>query len=239
MNTIAQTIEVCLESLEHGLLAQSLGATRIELCANLAEGGTTPSHGMIQACQEQLEIPIHVMLRCRAGNFDYREDEFQLMLLDAENCARIGVRGVVFGFLQEDGSLHQPYTSQMVQTCQKLGLKTTFHRAVDVCQDYLGTIHQLADLGVENVLTSGQALLAPDGIEKILEAHQQFGDQINVLAGAGIRPENVQLFLQSWITHIHFASHHYVHDQVNDAFEFGGRAAFDPEFMKALMEAIY
>ncbi len=223
-------IEVAVEALDHALRAERHGADRIELCANLTEGGTTPSYGMIKSCQDQLQIPIHVMLRCRAGNFDYSEAEFQHMMLDAEICAQVGVRGVVFGFLQSDLDLDVDKTTRMVEHCHRLGLKTTFHRAIDVCKNPLQTIPFLADIGVENLLTSGTELTAPEGLATIKAFIEHCGDRINIMAGCGINSSNVQRFMEAQVPNIHFTSHDYVSDKLNTDFEFGNRAVFDDQY---------
>ena len=223
-------VEVAVEALDHALRAETHGADRIELCANLTEGGTTPSYGMIRSCYERLRIPIHVMLRCRAGHFDYSEAEFQHMLYDAELCAQVGVRGVVFGFLRPDLSLDEDKTQRMAEHCHALGLRMTFHRAIDVCQNPMEAVGKIADWGIENVLTSGTKLTAPEGLPTIQTFMRHYGDRINILAGCGINSGNVHQFMEAGVPHIHFTSHDYVSDQLNRDFEFGHRAVFDDQY---------
>lgn len=223
-------IEVCLEAVEHAIRAEQLGANRIELCANLIEGGTTPSYGMIKSCIDHLNIPTHVMLRCRAGNFDYTPYEFDMMLYDAEAAASLGARGVVFGFLKPDLSLDVAKTEKMVKKCHDLGLKMTFHRAIDVCQNPMETAKVIAGLGVENLLTSGAELTAPKGLDLIKAYVDEIGDQINILAGCGINSKNVGRIMDAGVTNIHFTSHHYVSEKINVDFEFGSHAVFDDQY---------
>ena len=223
-------IEICLEDVEHAIRAEQLGANRIELCANLIEGGTTPSYGMIKSCIDHLEIPVHVMLRCRAGNFDYTPYEFDIMLYDAEVAAGLGARGVVFGFLNSDLSLDTKKTEKMVQKCHDLGLKMTFHRAIDVCQNPMDTAKIIAGMGVESLLTSGAKLTAPKGLDLIKAYLQEIGDQINILAGCGINSKNVRQMMDAGVTNIHFTSHNYVSEKINVDFEFGSHAVFDDQY---------
>jgi copper homeostasis protein len=223
-------IELCLEDVAHAIRAEQLGANRIELCANLIEGGTTPSYGMIKSCVDHVEIPVHVMLRCRAGNFDYTPHELDIMLHDAEAAAGLGARGVVFGFLKPDLSLDVKKTEKMVQKCHGLGLKMTFHRAIDVCQNPMDAAKIIAGLGVENLLTSGAALTAPKGLGLIKAYVEEIGDQINILAGCGINSRNVRQIVEAGVRDIHFTSHHYVAEKINVDFEFGSHAVFDDQY---------
>ncbi len=232
------TVEVALEQLDHALFAEELGADRIELCANLIEGGTTPSHGMIKACKEALNIPIHVMIRPRAGNFNYSKEEILVMKEDIRACADLGIRGVVFGCLNEDLSIDKDQSDELFSLSNKLGLKVSHHRAFDVCSNKREALDFFRQMPMENLLTSGGAIKAPLGIDYIQELHQKHGDHFNILVGCGVNADNVLHFIEAGIRNVHFTSHHYITDKVNDAFDFGSRAIYNREFTKNIIDVL-
>ncbi len=123
-------IEICVASLQSGLAAQEGGATRIELCDNLYEGGTTPSYAAIKMAVRLLDIGVHVMIRPRGGDFCYDELDFQLMQENIKACKKLKVQGVVFGILLPDGQVDVVRTQRLAELARPLS--TTFHRAFDV-----------------------------------------------------------------------------------------------------------
>ena len=156
--------EICANSLESCLAAQAAGATRVELCAGIPEGGTTPSYAEISFARKMLHTTkLHVIIRPRGGDFTYSPLEIERMGLDITMCKEIGVDGVVFGCLTADGDID-------VENCVKLlrhagGLSCTFHRAYDRCKSPLEALPKLKELGFARVLTSGQAPTAEAGID--------------------------------------------------------------------------
>lgn len=181
--------EVCLEGVDGAIAAQRGGAQRIELCAALVEGGITPSLGTIQACRDAVDIDIMVMIRPRGGDFLYSSAELDAMAKDIEACKSIGVTGVVFGMLKEDGQIDQNATRELLQLAQPLSV--TFHRAFDVARDPFQSLDTLIELGVNRVLTSGQQATVPEGKEVIRQLIERSADHIGILPGCGITPENV------------------------------------------------
>jgi len=121
--------EACVESFEKSLEAQNNGANRIELCENLAVGGTTPSYGTVKVCLEKLNIPIFPMIRARGGNFVYSKEEIEIMKEDIKAFKDLGVKGVVFGFLTSDNKIDLELTKELVDLAYPM--EVTFHKAID------------------------------------------------------------------------------------------------------------
>jgi copper homeostasis protein len=227
-------VEVAVSELSHAKKAEALGADRIELCTDLKQGGITPSYGLIKACAESLKIPVHVMIRCRPGNFNYSEEEFQLMLHDVTLCDQLGVRGVVFGFLNTALSLDETKCKFMADHCRDLGLKMTFHRAIDICKEPMSVMEKLIDLGIENVLTSGGEKKAENGLIRIKEYVDSFENRINIIAGSGLQPDNVGLFISAGVKALHLSGHTPVRG--GDEFDFGEMAIFNHERVKGVLD---
>jgi copper homeostasis protein len=182
-------IEACVDSVESAIAAEEGGAGRVELCANLIEGGTTPSDGALALCRERLGIPIRVLVRPRGGDFLYSDIDFEIMRKDVLRTKELGADGVVLGLLQADGSIDCERTERLIDAARPMGV--TFHRAFDVCHDPEEALEQLVTLGVDRVLTSGQAAGAPDGISTIARLVQLAAERIGILPGGGIDETNV------------------------------------------------
>lgn len=170
------------------------GADRIELCANLAEGGTTPSYGQVKKCREAFEVELYPIIRARGGDFLYTEDEFEIMLRDAILCKELGCDGLVIGFLNADGSIDIGRTARLVEAAYPLGI--TFHRAFDRCRDPFEALEQLIGIGCERILTSGQQPAAPDGVELVSELNKKADDRIIIMPGSGVRKENIKMLAE-------------------------------------------
>ena len=170
------------------------GADRIELCANLMEGGTTPSYGHIRQCREAFSIPIYPIIRPRGGDFLYSEEEYAIMLRDVVLCKELGCDGVVIGILLRDGGIDIRRTAALVAAAYPLGV--TFHRAFDRCLDPFIAMEQLIEIGCERILTSGQRPLAPDGLPLITALQKSSEDRIIIMPGSGIRKENIRMMAE-------------------------------------------
>lgn len=181
--------ELCIEGVDAAVAAEAAGIKRVELCAALVEGGITPSIGTIRACRDAVDIDIMVMIRPRGGDFLYSDAELTAMAKSIEACRRIGVTGVVFGLLRTDGSIDRQRTKLLLEL--SAGLSVTFHRAFDVSRDPFESMETLIGLGVDRILTSGQAATAPEGKDIIKQLIDKAGDRIRILPGCGITPENV------------------------------------------------
>lgn len=183
-----------MDSVESALAAEAGGAGRIELCDNLVEGGTTPSAGMIAECAARLAVPVFAIIRPRGGDFLYTRSELAVMLRDIRVAADGGAAGVVIGALRSDASIDEEYTADLHDAARPLGV--TFHRAFDVCPDPDRALDTLVTLGVDRVLTSGQAATAVEGIPCLRRLVERAAGRIAILAGGGITDETVGRIVQ-------------------------------------------
>ncbi len=221
-------VEICIDSLDQALAAEACGAHRLELCSNLLEGGTTPGFGMTRAITQQCSLPVYNMIRPRPGHFTYSAEELHIMLLEIEASAKAGAKGVVFGILNPDNTLNLDRTEKLVNTAHAHGLKVTFHRAIDVCTNVVEAIDALADMGVENILTSGQAKSAMQGLENLTRMAKQAAGRIHIMAGGGINPGNAATLVQTGVHALHCTARRVL--TPNDAFGFG--EVWEPDFEK-------
>lgn len=170
------------------------GADRIELCANLAEGGTTPSYGHIMECRETFEVLIYPIIRPRGGDFLYSTEEFEIMLHDVKLCKQLGCDGVVIGLLKTDGSIDKERTAILVEAAYPMGV--TFHRAFDRCANPFEAMEQLIETGCERILTSGQKPTATEGIDLLISLNKAADDRIIIMPGSGVRKENIKILAE-------------------------------------------
>jgi len=183
-------IEIATSDFESTRSAVAGGADRIELCANLTEGGTTQSYGVIKACRESFNVKIYPIIRVRGGDFLYTEEEYECMRKDAMMCKEIATDGVVVGFLNADGTIDVGRTANIVEAVYPLGV--TFHRAFDRCREPFEAMEQLIEIGCERVLTSGQQKTAPEGIELIKDLNEKGNGRIIIMPGSGVRASNIK-----------------------------------------------
>jgi len=167
------------------------GADRIELCANLAEGGTTPSYGQLKKCRETFTIPLFPIIRPRGGDFLYTKEEFEIMSHDVRLCKELDCDGIVIGLLNADGTIDIKRTAKLIDAAYPLGI--TFHRAFDRCRDPFEAMEQLIEIGCERILTSGHQTAAPDGVELIAQLNEVADDRIIIMPGSGVRKENIKM----------------------------------------------
>ena len=194
--------ELCAESLSACLAAREGGACRIELCSALNDGGVTPSHALIKTAVAQSGLPVHVLLRPRAGNFVYSEEEFLLMLADLQHAAALGASGFVAGMLDTEGKIDQRRMRQLVQLAG--GLEVTFHRAFDTLAGLEDALEQVIATGCRRVLTSGGAVDAETGADRLRSLRERAGDRIVIAAGGGLRVSNAAyIAAMSGLNHFH------------------------------------
>ena len=184
-------IEICANSAQSALMAQKGGAYRVELCAGIPEGGTTPSAGEICVARALLkETRLNVIIRPRGGDFLYSELEQEIMLRDIELCRSIGVDGVVIGCLTADGDVDMQAMKRLMAAAD--GLDVTFHRAFDMCRNPEKALEDIISLGCNRVLTSGQAPTALAGIDMLAKLVGQADGRIIIMPGCGVRPDNIR-----------------------------------------------
>jgi copper homeostasis protein len=188
--------------MESAQAALNAGADRIELCAELSVGGVTPSYGLLKNVMENVPITTHVLVRPRSGHFTYTDAEFESMLNDIDLCRELGVHGVVSGVLLPDARLDVARTQQLIDRSK--GMAFTFHRAFDWVPNPVATLKQLEIMGVDWVLTSGQAHLAEEGLG-LLKRLQAQVQHIKIMPGAGVKGANAKLFKEAGFAAMHLS----------------------------------
>ncbi|MBR0464995.1 MAG: copper homeostasis protein CutC [Clostridia bacterium] len=233
-------LEVCCGSADDVLEAQRGGADRVELNSCLFHGGLTPSIGELITAKAMSSLPIMTMVRPRQGGFCYTDVEYRTALADAEQLLAHGSDGLVFGFLNADGSLNIDRTREIVKVA---GNKTkVFHRAIDVAADWKTMLKQLIDLGVDRVLTSGQAPNAFYGMDVIKEMIEFADGQIEILPGAGINLKNVDKIIEyTGCTQIHLGRFRHCSDPStsNNRDIYYGGALYPPEDRYDIIDGDY
>ena len=181
--------EACVESFEKALEAQSNGANRIELCENLAVGGTTPSYGTVKICLEKLNIPIFPMIRARGGNFIYSKDEIEIMKEDIKIFKELGVKGVVLGCLTSDNKIDLELTKELVDLAYPM--EVTFHKAIDEILNPLDYIDDLVNIGIKRILTSGGEATALEGKDLINEMIKKSNGRLKIVVAGKVTKGNL------------------------------------------------
>lgn len=194
------TLEICCYGLDCALAASQAGADRIELCAAPQEGGLTTSLGVLREARSQIHIPVHPIVRPRSGDFCYSEQEFKIMLSDIAQIRDMGFPGVVTGILSPEGLLDKTRMVKIMAVAK--GMAVTFHRAFDLCSNPYRTYHELAELNVARILTSGQQQSAEAGLS-LLQELNALGSGPIIMAGAGVRLANLPKFLEAGIQEVH------------------------------------
>ncbi|MCF8372721.1 MAG: copper homeostasis protein CutC [Bacteroidales bacterium] len=195
-------IEVCANSVESAIAAEKGGAKRVELCENLWEGGTTPSHASIEIARESISIDLNVLIRPRGGDFLYSELEYEIICRDIFHAKRLGADGVVVGVLNPDGSIDIPRMEEIIDIAQPMSV--TFHRAFDVLKDPFLSLEDLIFLGVDRILTSGQKNTAPEAIDLISELVKKANNRIIIMPGSGINLDNIsELVMKTGASEFH------------------------------------
>ena len=208
--------EVCANSVESCLAAQAGGADRVELCAGIPEGGTTPSYGEISTARDMLTATrLHVIIRP--------------MLKDIEMARQLGADGVVFGCLTANGEIDLPVMQKLMKASQ--GLSVTFHRAFDVCRDPEKAMEQIIGLGCNRILTSGQQATAELGIPLLKELQEQAAGRIILLAGCGVNEKNIhRIASETGIREFHFSARENIKSGMNyknESVSMGGTVHID------------
>ena len=198
------TLEVCADCTESALEAAKNGATRLELCANLVIGGTTPGLELFREIRAESDIDINVLIRPRFGDFHYTNHELAIMCREIETFAGEGAHGIVIGSLNSDGSLHVPQMREMIAAAGNCHI--TLHRAFDVCRDPFEVMEQAAGLGVDTILTSGQEASCLAGRDMLKQLIEKAPEGMDILIGAGVTPEVIrQILSQMPAKHFHMS----------------------------------
>ena len=230
-------IEIALEEADHAIGLAKLGVHRIELCANLSEGGLTPTVGQAKQVVQATSLPVYAMLRPRVGNFTYSEAEKEQILDDFAALSQTGIQGVVFGALSASGALDVEFCSAIVERAKFLGLGTTFHRAIDAAHEPEAVAQQLVDMDVDRVLTSGGEPTVRDGVGSIEALTSKFSDRISVQAGSGVSADTAGLLWSAGVRSFHMTARRF-NRPVEDPLGFEGRWVRDTEKIVALRKAL-
>ena len=229
--------ELCAYSVDACRIAQRLGVDRVELCASPAEGGVTPSMATIERVSKIEGIDVSVMIRPRGGDFLYSDDEFETMLRDIAYAREAGATGVVFGILTADGKVDVERTRQLVEASK--GMETTFHRAVDMTEDYEVAVEAIIAAGCDRILTSGSYDKAIDGIENIRRAVEVSKGRIEIMAGSGVVAANAKQLAEVGVDALHFSAKCMVSGAMeyrNPRISMGGSDAVDEYALRTVDE---
>lgn len=199
------SVEICVGDLESALQADQGGADRIEVCDNLLAGGTTPSAGMIAEACRRLTIPVHVLVRPRAGDFLPTRAELAAMCHDIETARSLGAAGVVLGMLRPDGTIDRDQTAKLADLARPLCV--TFHKAFDQTRDPQRALDVLIALGVDRVLTSGCRPTASEGSDTLRQLVEHARGRIAIMAGGRLSADNLEPIIASTgVREVHLGS---------------------------------
>jgi copper homeostasis protein len=234
-------LEVAVFNIESALLAVEVGADRIELCENPADGGTTTAYGTLKTVREKINIPVFPIVRARGGDFLYSEEEFEVMKKDVALIKSLGFEGIVIGLLQKDGTIDVKRTSTLVELAYPL--EVTFHRAFDRTVEPLEALEDVIKCGCQRILTSGQVPNAFDGKGLIKLLVQQADERIIIMPGSGVRSNNIQSLIEfTGAEELHSSARKIVASQMNFAQKSMGEnlenITVDIEEIKRMKEAL-
>ncbi len=225
-------LEVCCGNIESADAAVLGGAERIELCSALEQDGLTPSMAELRTVKARYPgLKVHLLIRCRAGDFCYSKTEIGIMAKQVEDALEAGVDGIVMGCLDEKGNPDVPSLLELLRPVEDWNLarelavsdlchasnddhffpitpgksvSLTFHRAFDVCRDPFSALEVLVDLGFDRILTSGQASSAEAGIPLLKRLVAAAEGRILILPGGGVTPENAaRILFETGVSEIH------------------------------------
>lgn len=232
-------IEICANSVASCLQAQKGGAYRVELCAGIPEGGTTPSYGETAVARQLLDIKLNIIIRPRGGDFLYSEVEHQAMLHDIEMAKKLGVDGVVIGCLKANGTIDMERNKELIDAAK--GMSVTFHRAFDMCKDPFESLEQIISLGCDRVLTSGQQPTAIEGVSLLAELVAKANSRIIIMPGSGVNEENIAtIAAETKATEFHFSAREPIDSKMeyrNPNLKMGGTVVSIDEFIQNITDA--
>jgi copper homeostasis protein len=241
-------LEICVDSVESAINAQSAGADRVELCDNLIEGGTTPGYGSIVSARNNLNIKLYVLIRPRGGDFFYSDLEYDIMRRDIEICGESGVDGIVAGILLPGGNIDIDRSAKLFEFAYPMS--ATFHRAFDMCGDPVQGLEDVISTGASRLLTSGLKNKAQDGIELLRQLVIQAGERIIIMPGGGIDETNTALILTATkAKEIHLTGRKVIDSEMifrRQGINMGGikgvpefsRKVADPEIIKKIIDVL-
>lgn len=196
-------LEICVDSVESAIAADRGGASRVELCQDLVVGGITPSIALFERIRETTDIPIHVLLRPRFGDFLYSEEEFNVLCKETELFQKAGADALVVGCVTPEGCLDKEKIKQLKHLAKDT--KLCLHRAFDMCRDLMEALEIAKELEIDTILTSGGENSALEGMEMLRKLHENAGE-VNIMAGAGVTEAIVREFVEKTsLTYFHMS----------------------------------
>lgn len=186
-------MEVCANSVTSALAAEQGGAKRVEFCASLTEGGTTPSYAQIALAKKMLSIAVYPIIRPRGGDFLYSALEFEVMKEDVLACKALHCEGIVIGILTAEGKVDKERCAELIELAKPM--KVTFHRAFDMTHDMEEALEDIIALGAERILTSGGKATALEGASMLAKLIRQAGKRISIMPGAGVNTQNISAII--------------------------------------------
>jgi copper homeostasis protein len=200
-------LEICIDGVASAKAAAAGGADRVELCANLPEGGTTPSAGMIRAVRAAFSGGLMVIIRPRGYDFLYSDDEMGVMLHDIRIARDLGADGVVIGCLTACGRVDIDRCARLMEAAGPLDI--TFHRAFDMTRDLNEAMEDIIRLGIRRILTSGGQPDVPAGVPVIANLVKQAAGRVSIMPGGGVTEDNIPAIVQSTgVREIHLSARH-------------------------------
>jgi copper homeostasis protein len=196
-------IECCANSITSALIGIKAGANRIELCADLKNGGITPKYSDIKKLRKLTNINLHVLILPIANKFICSKEDLKKIIKDIEFCKSIGINGVVIGAINEDGSIDISKTKKMVDVARPM--KVTFHRAFDSCLDLQNNLEDIIKTGCDYLLTSGQYSDVNEGLENITQLIKISKNRITILAGGGVNHKNIHELYSAGVRQFHLS----------------------------------
>lgn len=187
-------LEIACFNLKSALIAQENGADRVELCANMKEGGTTPDFKIAEQARKELDIDLNIMIRPRGGDFVYSNTEFEQMKSEILAFKKLNVDGFVFGILDRDGNVNMDQNQELVALADPI--PCTFHRAFDVVNNVYQSLENVIECGFKTILTSGQKENVVEGITILAELVKKANNRIVIMPGGGLRSMNIGLLKQ-------------------------------------------
>lgn len=203
-------LEICIDSIASARAAAEGGADRVELCANLPEGGTTPSAGMIHAVRRAFPGRLMVIIRPRGYDFLYSDGETEAMHHDIRTARDLGVDGVVIGCLTREGRVDTARCRSLIESAGELDL--TFHRAFDMSRNLEEALEDIHALGIRRVLTSGGQPDVPTGLDRIQSLVKRSANRVSLMPGGGVTEANLEDIVRSTgVREIHLSARDTVH----------------------------
>ncbi len=234
-------LEVCAFGIQSCVIAERVGAARVELCDNPLEGGTTPSYGTIKKVRDRISIQLYPIIRPRSMNYFYDEDEWAIIKEDVKICKALKCDGISIGFQHQDGRIDSDRLKEIVALAYPM--KVTCNRAFDAAPDPFEALELLIEAGCERVLTSGLAATAPEGSKLLKQLVDQAKGRISIMPGAGVRSHNIlQLLSETGANEFHSSARitventmSFANPSVNDA---GNMYVADENELRKMVELL-